>query len=151
MTDHGRIREIFLRPQGRYSLQDAAHLLGYSHEEILRALTHGDIALEPIGDIPRIPWEEVALAAAERWPQDVIEAALGEDVGTVMPELVRLTDLQVRVLQYGLIVLGRMAQHEGTTINEIVARQLLDLAVSEVETLERSVSGLGAAMRWPLP
>jgi hypothetical protein len=56
----------------------------------------------------------------------------------------------VRVPRFGVVVLGRLAQRQGTTVDEIVARQLLDLAVAESEVLERSVAGLDAAVRWPL-
>lgn len=67
-----------------------------------------------------------------------------------MPELVRLTDLHVRVPRYGLAVLARIAQREGTSVSEIVTRELLELATIESEELERSMRGLGAAIRWPL-
>ncbi len=142
MTTQERIRRIFLQPQPGYSIAEATELLEYSDQEIARAVGEGDLALEASGGIPRVPWEELALAAAEKWSQEIIEAALGQDLQTVMPELVRLTDLQVR--------LGRIAQRDRTTINEVVARQLLDLAVAESELLERSISGIGEAIRWPL-
>jgi hypothetical protein len=150
MTTHERVRQIFLRPQQAYGLTDAANLLEYSYEQIIAAVEQGDLSVESHGDIPRVPWEEVALAAAERWPQDLIEDALGSDAESVMPELVRLTDLHARVPRYGVIVLGRIAQREGTTVNQVLARQLLDLAVAEAEALETSISGLGPAMRWPV-
>jgi hypothetical protein len=151
MTTHEQIRQIFLRPQRGYGLDEAALLLGYSDEELLAAVAHGDIATEATGDIPRVPWEEVALAAAERWSQEIIETSLGEELTSVVPELVRLADLQVRVPRYGIIALGRIAQRDGTTVSEVVARQLLDLVVAESDMLERSVTGLSAATRWPLP
>lgn len=151
MTTHEQIRQIFLRPQHGYGLDEAALLLGYSDEELLAAVAHGDIATEATGDIPRVPWEEVALAAAERWSQEIIETSLGEELTSVVPELVRLADLQVRVPRYGIIALGRIAQRDGTTVSEVVARQLLDLVVAESDMLERSVTGLSAATRWPLP
>ncbi len=150
MTTQERIRRIFLQPQPGYSIAEATELLEYSDQEIARAVGEGDLALEASGGIPRVPWEELALAAAEKWSQEIIEAALGQDLQTVMPELVRLTDLQVRVPRFGVVALGRIAQRDRTTINEVVARQLLDLAVAESELLERSISGIGEAIRWPL-
>jgi hypothetical protein len=68
---------------------------------VITAIAQGDLAIELAGTIPRVPWEELALAAAERWPQDVIEEALGADAASVVPELVRLTDLHVRVPRFG--------------------------------------------------
>jgi hypothetical protein len=151
MNAYQRIREIFLQPRAAYDVAETATLLGYSHEEIVTAISRGELALGGAGEIPRINWEELALAAVERWPQEVIEDALREDLASVVPELVRLTDLHVRVPRYGVIVLGRLAQREGTTINDIVARQLLDLTVAESDALGQSVTGLDAAVRWPLP
>lgn len=90
-----------------------------------------------------------------RWPQASggrrkQSRALGDDLPSVVPELVRLTELRVRVPRYGVLVLARLAQRQGTTVDEIVARQLLDLTVAESEILQRSVAGLDAAVRWPL-
>lgn len=150
MTPQQSIRRLFLNPETSYGADECASLLACSHEEVIIAIAHGDLAVELAGTIPRVPWEEVALAAAERWPQDVIEEALGAEAASVIPELVRLTDLHVRVPRFGVLVLGRIAQREGTTVSQVVARQLLDLAAGESDTLERSISGLSAAMRWPL-
>jgi hypothetical protein len=150
MTTHERIRRIFLQPQARYAISEAAGLLEYSYEQIIGFIDHGDLAVEMDESVARLPWEEVALAAAEKWPQELIEAALGPDLSAVMPELVRLTDIRIRVPQFSIVALGRVAQREATTINHIVARQLIDIAANESDTIERSVSGFSAAMRWPL-
>lgn len=150
MTPHDSIRALFLLPQQTYFLDEARHLLAYSEEELMGAVADGDLALDPSSAIPRLPWEELAHAAVERWSQEVIEAALGDDLGSVMPELARLTDLHVRVPRYSVAVLGRIAQREGTSVSEIVTRELLELATIESEELERSMRGLGAAIRWPL-
>jgi hypothetical protein len=149
VTTHERIRRIFLQPEQAYPLSDAARLLGYSDQEIIAAVEGGDMSLDSARGLPSVPWEEVALAAAERWPQEVIEEALGDEA-SALPELIRLTDLHVRVPRFGVFVLGRIAQRDGTTINAVVARQLLDLAVSDAEVFESSIPGFGAAIRWPL-
>lgn len=149
MTTYERIRRIFLKPEQAYLVSDAARLLGYSDQEIIAAIEGGDMSLEPTRGLPSVPWEEVALAAAERWPQEVIEAALGDEA-SALPDLIRLTDLHVRVPLFGVFVLGRIAQRDGTTINAVVARQLVDLAVADAEVFEQSIPGIGAAIRWPL-
>lgn len=150
MTTHERIREIFLQPRDGYRIDEVAVLLGYSEDEILTAVSRGDLAIEAVGEIPRVEWEELALAAVERWPQELVEAALGDDARFVMPEMVRLTELRVRVPRYGVLVPGRLAQRHRTTINDIIARQLQDLTVAESDALENSIRGLSAAVRWPL-
>jgi hypothetical protein len=77
MTTHERIRQIFLQPRAAYNIEEIATLLGYSHEEILAAISRGDLAIEGAGEIPRIEWEELALAAVERWPQEVTKMLWG--------------------------------------------------------------------------
>jgi hypothetical protein len=150
MATKERIRRIFLQPQASYGIAEAAELLEFSHEQIIQGIEVGDLAVDAHGELARLPWEEVALAAVERWPQHLIEAALGNDLQGTIPELVRLTELRVRVPQFNVVALGRVAQREGTTIDHLVARQLLELAVNEADTLDRSITGFSAAMRWPL-
>jgi hypothetical protein len=114
MTTQECIRQIFLKPRDAYTIEETATLLRYSNAEILVAISRGDLAVEAAGEIPRIEWEELALAAVERWPQEVIEDALGTDSPSVVPELVRLTELRVRVPRYGVIVLGRLVACKGS-------------------------------------
>jgi hypothetical protein len=140
MTPHHRIRRLFLEPQPTYGADECASLLECSHEEVITAIARGDLAVELPRTIPRVPWEEVAFAAAE----------LGVEAASVIPELVQLTDLHVRVPRFGVLALGRIAQREGTTVSEVIARQLLDLIAEQPEPLERSITGLASAMRWPL-
>lgn len=150
MTTQARIRSIFLFPKTAYTLSEAADLLEYSQSEIIVAVEQGDLEMMHQKEMPRIPWSEMTLAAVERWPQDLIEVALGTDLSSVMPELVRLTELNVRVPRYGVVVAGRVALREGTTIDQVVSRQLLDLALNESEQHESAVTGLASAIRWPL-
>lgn len=116
----------------------------------MTAIDRGDVAVESHGEIPRVPWEEVAVAGAEQWSFAEIENALGNEAATTLPELVRLTDLHVRVPRFGVLLLAQIAQQDGTTIYTIVARQLLDLAVASSDVLEQSIAGIDAAIRWPV-
>lgn len=150
MTTHERIRQIFLFSKATYTLLEAAELLEYSEREVLGAVDRGDLEVTREEAIPRLPWSELTIAAAERWPQELIEASLGDELSSVMPELVRLTELRVRVPRFGVVVAGRVALREGTSIDHVVSRQLLDLAVNESAENEASIAGLASAMRWPL-
>ena len=150
MTTHERIRRIFLFPKATYTLSEAAELLEYSEGEVLVAVERGDLEITREDGLPRLPWSELTLAAVERWPQELIEVSLGQELSAVMPELVRLTDLRVRVPRYGVVVATRVALRDGTTIDHVVSRQLLDLAVNESDEHGASVAGLASAIRWPL-
>lgn len=151
MTSSECIRAIFLQPKVEYTFSEAAMLLGWSFDRIAREVSDGDLACTiGEGGIPRLPWEEVALAATEQWSQATIEGALGEAALSVLPDLVRLADLHVRVPKFGLVALAHIAQRERTTIDNIVARRLLDLVVAESGNVASDFSGLEAAIRWPL-
>ena len=150
MTTGERIRRIFLFPKAAYTLSEAAELLEYSEGEVLVAVERGDLEINRDEGLPRLPWNELTLAAVERWPQELIEASLGQELSTVMPELVRLTELRVRVPRYGVVVATRVALRDGTTVDHVVSRQLLDLAVNESDEHVASVAGLASAIRWPL-
>ena len=46
-----------------------------------------------------LPWDELVSFALGFWDQEEIEAALGNDLATAIPELLRLADLQVRAAE----------------------------------------------------
>src|ERR1041385_969300 len=125
MTTSERIRRIFLFPKTAYTLSEAAELLEYSEGEVLVAVERGDLETTRQDGLPRLPWSELTLAAVERWPQELIELSLGQELSAVMPELVRLTELRVRVPRYGVVVAARVALRDGTTLDHVLSRQLL--------------------------
>jgi len=47
------------------------------------------------------------------WDQEEIEAALGDDLATAIPELLRLAELHVRIAQMEVIALEHVAAHDG--------------------------------------
>jgi hypothetical protein len=82
-------------------------------------------------------------------PQAVIEEALGREMASVMPELVRLAELRVRIPRYQVAMLAMLAGRERLSIDELMARHFLDLAACEGDWLSRNIPGFDAAMRWP--
>ena len=68
---------------------------------------------------------------------------------SVIPEPVRLAELRVRIPRYQIAMLTKLAERERVSVDELMARHLLDVASSESECLRRRVSGFEAAMRWP--
>jgi hypothetical protein len=44
-----------------------------------------------------LPWAELVSFATGFWEQEAIEEALGADVAEAIPELLRLSDLEVRI------------------------------------------------------
>ena len=84
-----------------------------------------------------------------QYPQATIEQALGNDIASVMPEIVRLSELRVQIPRYEIVMLAKLAERENLTVDEYVSRYLLDLAGAEVEWLSASVPQFAEAMRWP--
>jgi len=75
----------------------------------------------------------------------LIEEALGVDAALVLPEAIRLVDLPSRVRRYQREVLHVLARREKTSVEEILRRQLEDLACAHAA----EVPGVAAALGWP--
>lgn len=120
-----------------------------SHRDLVEWVESGE--LEPT-DLPNgttvFEWDEVARFAFDMW-QEVIEEALGEDVASAIPELLRLTELEVRVRRMEVVALERVAARDGKSVSQVVSGELMDLVSAESEWLSAEVSGFAAALRWP--
>lgn len=122
-----QIRRIFLSPRPHLALMTAADLLGMTLKDLVRDIDDGVILATstPLG--VRISREEMMATARRLWEQTVIEDAL-EDAAAVLPEAIRLVLLRVRVPRYQRDVLVALAQRYGTSVDEIVTRELEDVA-----------------------
>lgn len=81
--------------------------------------------------------------------QRVIEAALGDDAGRVLPEAIRLVLLRVRVPRYQRDMLVALANRHGTTVDDVLTRELEDVACAHAEELAAVVPALSATLAWP--
>ena len=149
MTNRQAIRALFLNRQFHYTPAEVAAVLGWDESEMVEAIVNGDIEAYQEGDSLAISWEEVAAMATAKWPQAVIEAALGNETDSVIPELVRLSELRVRVPRYEIVMLTKLAQRDGTTVDDYLARHLLDLAAAEYDWLREVAPQIEQAVRWP--
>jgi excisionase family DNA binding protein len=145
----GRIRRIFLNRGPNFALITAAELLGITMNELKRDIDDGAIVAVSTGVGVRIPKEELIAAAMRVWEQAVIEAALGEDAARVLPEAIRLVLLRVRVPRYQRDMLVALAKRHGTTVDDVVMRELEDVACAHAEELAAVVPALAAALAWP--
>lgn len=110
---------------------------------------HGEVEVNHGSPDARIAWREIAVMLTARYPEAEIEDALGAATATVIPEAVRLIDLRLRIPRYQVTMLAKLAERERISVDELMARHLLDLASSEGDWLRRRVRGFDAAMRWP--
>ena len=92
--------------------------------------------------------EEMIAAAMRVWEQAVIEEALGDEA-SVLPEAIRLVELRARVPRYQRDMLQWLARKSETTVDEVLTRELEDVACAHAEELAAAVPGFAAALAWP--
>src|SRR5260370_21102674 len=144
-TTRIRIRQIFVDPRPSYALMTAAMLLGMGFRELKREIEVGAIVAVSTRLGQRVASEEMIAAAMRVWEQAVIEEALGDEAASVLPEAIRLVELRARVPRYQREMLRWLAKRNGTTVDEVLTRELEDVACAHAE----EVPGLREAMAWP--
>jgi len=132
-----RIRHIFLSPRPNFALMTAADLLGFTLKELKREIEDGAIVAVWTALGERMTREELVAVAMQKWDQSVIEAALGKDAPSVLPEAIRLVELRGRVPRYQRDVLRELARREGTSVDAVLARELEGVA-----STRRGVGGI---------
>lgn len=143
-----QIRRIFLNPRPNVALMTAAGLLGITLKDIKREIDDGVILAASTGLGFRITREEMIAAAMRMWEQPLIEEALGDDAAAVLPDAIRLVELRARVPLYQREMLHYLAQRRGTTVDEVLTRELEDVACAYSEELAAAVPGLEIALEW---
>jgi len=149
MPNVSAIRSLFLSPRPTYRIPDVAVVLAISEEDVVGWIDAGE--LEGL-DAPEglvVPWAEVVSFGMDFWSQEVVEEALGTDAIDLIPELVRLTDLEVRIPRLQVVTLERLAAIDGETISAVLARELRDLVSVHAPWLGEEVLGFAAAFAWP--
>jgi hypothetical protein len=96
-----------------------------------------------------VPKEEVIAAAMRTWDHAAIEEALGDDAERVLPEAIRLVLLRARVPRYQRDMLVALAERQGTSVDDILTRELDDVACAYAEELAAVMPALSAALAWP--
>jgi hypothetical protein len=149
MSNRLQIRTLFLHPHPTYSVPDAATLLGIAEHELRGWINVGEVESVRTDDAEELPWDEVVSFGMERWSQEVVEAALGADVARVLPELVRLTNLEVRIPHMQVVALERLAAIDDESVSAVLTRELRDLVSVHSEWLTLEVPGFAEALAWP--
>ena len=66
------IRRLFLEPRPKYSIAEAADLLGMPAREVRGWIDAGEIEPLETGEGPVLPWSEVVVFGMELWSQEAI-------------------------------------------------------------------------------
>ena len=143
------IRHIFLSPRPNFPLMTAAGLLGMSFQGLKKEIADGGIVAVSTRLGQRVTHEEMVAAAMRIWEQSVIEEALGKDAAAVLPEAIRLVELRARVPRYQKEMLHYLARRNDTTVDEVLTRELEDVACAHAEELSEALPGFANALAWP--
>jgi DNA-binding ferritin-like protein (Dps family) len=120
-----------------------------SERELRGWVAAGELEGQETRDGLVLPWAELVSFAMSFWDQEEIEAALGDDLATAIPELLRLADLHVRVPRMEVVALEQAAARDGKSVSAVLGRELLDFVSAHSEWLAREVPGFAAALMWP--
>ncbi len=150
LINPARIRSLFLEPRPTYTIADAAELLGMHWRDVRAWMESGELEGVEADEGLVLPWGELVSFGMDFWSQEVVEEALGADLAAAIPELLRLTDLEVRIPRLEVVALEKLAARDGETVSAVLARELLDLVSVHAEWLSAEVEGFGAAMAWPV-
>jgi hypothetical protein len=149
MSNPAAIRHLFLDPKPTYSVSEAAHLLGTNVAEFRGWMDGGEIDGVETERGLVVSWAELVSFGMDFWSQEVVEEALGADAANALPELLRLTDLEVRIPRLQVVTLERLAAIDGETVSAVLARELRDLVSVHAEWLSAEVAGFADALAWP--
>jgi hypothetical protein len=149
MTNVASIRRLFLEAKPTYPIAEAAALLGMDWRDVRGWIESGELEGVDSDDGLVLPWAELVSFGMDFWSQEVVEEALGSEVVDAIPELLRLTDLEVRIPRMEVVTLERLAAVDGKTVSVVLARELRDLVSVHSEWLSREVPGFAAALAWP--
>ncbi len=149
MPNVSAIRSLFLSPRPTYRIPDVAALLAIAEEDIVGWMDAGELEGLNTPEGLVVPWAELVSFGMDFWSQDAVEQALGTDAIDLIPELVRLTDLEVRIPRLQVVTLERLAAIDGKSISAVLARELEDLVSVHAPWLGKDVPGFAAAFAWP--
>jgi hypothetical protein len=149
MTNAASIRTLFLHPRPTYSIPEAAALLGIEWREMRGWMESGELEGVDTDEGLVLPWAELVSFGMDFWSQEVVEEALGAELAEAIPELLRLTDLEVRIPRMEVVALERVAARERRSVSSLLARELRDFVSVHSKWLSGEVPGFAAALAWP--
>jgi hypothetical protein len=149
MPSPAHIRSLFLEPRPTYPIAEAASLLGMDWRDVRSWMESGELEGVDTDEGLVLPWAELVSFAMEFWSQEAVEEALGAELAEAIPELLRLTELEVRISRIEVVALERLAARDGKSVSAVLGRELRDLVSVHATWLSREVPGFAVALAWP--
>ncbi len=143
------IRTLVLHPQPSYAIGEAATLLEMDWRDLRGWMESGEVEGIETDEGLVLPWAELVSFGMDFWSQEVVEEALGTELAEALPELLRLTELEVRIPRMEVVALERLAALDGETVSAVLARELRDLVSVHSDWLSQEVPGFAEALAWP--
>lgn len=143
------IRTLFLHPKPTYAIGEAASLLEMDWRDLRGWMESGEVEGIETDEGLVLPWAELVSFGMDFWSQEVVEEALGAELAEALPELLRLTELEVRIPRMEVVALERLAALDGETVSAVLARELRDLVSVHAAWLSQEVPGFAEALAWP--
>jgi len=149
MSMRMKIRDLFLHPHPTYTPFEAAVAIGMSVEDVEGWMEVGELEGIATRDGVVLPWAELVSFALGFWEQADIETALGAELAETLPELLMLSDLEVRIPRIEVVALEKLAARDGKSVDSVLAHELRDLVSAQSEWLASVIPGFAAALSWP--
>jgi hypothetical protein len=115
-TTPTNIRTLFLHPKPTYAIGEAATLLEMEWGDLRGWMKSGEMEGIETDEGLVLPWAELVSFGMDFWSQEVVEVALGEELAEALPELLRLTELEVHISRMEVVALERLAALDGETV-----------------------------------
>jgi hypothetical protein len=147
--DIDRIRAIFLHPEARVTVAEAAQLLGWSSGRIKEAMCDGEIEVVGTCRSSCVEVAELVEMALSLWSMTDIERALGSSARKILPPCLRTRALRTRLPRYLIDMLQHLAAADRASLELFLSRELQDPASARRETLARELPGFAEAFDWP--
>jgi hypothetical protein len=148
-TSPTQIRTLFLHPKPTYAIGEAATLLEMDWRDLRGWMESGEVEGIETDEGLVLPWAELVSFGMEFWSQEKVEEALGAELAEALPELLRLTELEVRIPRMEVVALEHLAALDGETVSVVLARELRDLVSVHSNWLSQEVPGFAEALAWP--
>ena len=130
---------IFLHDGQPVTPDHAAELLGWTLDEMDKAIKWGDIELDPTAEEARISRAELIEKATHQWPFSVIQEALGPNAVNVFPPGLLVRPLIVPVHEYADAMLEYFAKKGNESKETVLGRILDDYAAQHITELVANV------------
>jgi hypothetical protein len=156
VTDRTLIRELFVKRQPHYSLEDACRLTRSAEAEISAAIDEGEFEPLDMGNGFVFSWDDVALLALRRWTPRMIDGALDVVHRDAVPRLNRVRQIQVQLPLYQIRLLHVLAESRRAgfrgrlNASDVLEHELLEVALSvDAAEIETEIPGFRAALQYP--